>query len=304
MPAVVLYHAENCHLCERALAQVRALQAELGFDLREVDIGGDPDLEAEYREWIPVVEIDGRRRFTYFVQPEAFRKAVAQADALVGGATKACGVTSRRGGVGGGSSDGRRRGAPVPVSPGADAGPEDGEDAHLLAGDRRVHEHQRDADPPRPLRLREVRQARSRLQHRLAARRDPQDPADAGAAQHRPHRRRPPRPGDRQLADLRGARHQHRRRPRHRPGEARPPDRQRHGQRVRAPAGARPRQEHHRRRARRSRHRRAGRGRRPRRRRRQDHLQLLRGAARDAGATSPCTPRTLRSSCSTPSTST
>jgi len=76
---VVLYHAVGCHLCERALAQVRALKAELGFELREVDITGDPALEAEYREWLPVVEIDGRRRFTYHVQPDVFRKAVAQA---------------------------------------------------------------------------------------------------------------------------------------------------------------------------------------------------------------------------------
>ncbi|HYA08002.1 MAG TPA: glutaredoxin family protein [Gaiellaceae bacterium] len=81
MPEVVVYHAQDCHLCERALLQVRELQAELGFELREVDIGGDPALEAEYREWIPVVEVDGRRRFTYFVQPDALRKAVAQADA-------------------------------------------------------------------------------------------------------------------------------------------------------------------------------------------------------------------------------
>ena len=80
MAEVVVYHAENCHLCERALVQLRTLQAELGFELREVDIGGDPALEAEYREWIPVVEVDGRRRFTYFVQPLALRRAVAQAD--------------------------------------------------------------------------------------------------------------------------------------------------------------------------------------------------------------------------------
>ena len=79
MTEVVLYHAVGCHLCERALAQVRALKAELGFELREVDITGDPALEAEYREWLPVVEIDGRRRFTYHVQPDVFRKAVAQA---------------------------------------------------------------------------------------------------------------------------------------------------------------------------------------------------------------------------------
>jgi hypothetical protein len=60
---------------------VRALQAELGFPLREVDITGVAALEAVYREWLPVVEIDGRRRFTYHVQVDALRDAVAQADA-------------------------------------------------------------------------------------------------------------------------------------------------------------------------------------------------------------------------------
>ena len=80
-PQVVVYHAEGCHLCERALEQVRALQDELGFELREVDITGDEALEATYREWLPVVEIDGRRRFTYHVHVDAFRRAVAQATA-------------------------------------------------------------------------------------------------------------------------------------------------------------------------------------------------------------------------------
>jgi glutaredoxin len=78
---VVVYVAAGCHLCERALAQVRLLRDELGFELREVAIDGDPELEAAHREWIPVVEIDGRRRFTYHVQPDAFRRAVAQAAA-------------------------------------------------------------------------------------------------------------------------------------------------------------------------------------------------------------------------------
>jgi hypothetical protein len=43
-----------------------------GFEL--VDIGGDAALETAYRESIPVVEIDGERAFTYFVQPEALRE--------------------------------------------------------------------------------------------------------------------------------------------------------------------------------------------------------------------------------------
>jgi glutaredoxin len=79
MVEVVVYHAAGCHLCERAIGQLRELRDELAFELREVDIGGDEALEAAYREWIPVVEIDGRRRFTYYVQPDAFRRAVAQA---------------------------------------------------------------------------------------------------------------------------------------------------------------------------------------------------------------------------------
>jgi glutaredoxin len=80
-PDVTVYHAHGCHLCERALEQVHTLRAELDFELRVVDITGSEQLEQAYREWLPVVEIDGRRRFTYFVQPDAFRRAVAQAAA-------------------------------------------------------------------------------------------------------------------------------------------------------------------------------------------------------------------------------
>ena len=76
VPEVTLYHAEGCHLCERARAQVAALREELGFALREVDVGGDPELEARYREWLPVVEIDGERAFVYHVQSEPFRRKV------------------------------------------------------------------------------------------------------------------------------------------------------------------------------------------------------------------------------------
>ena len=78
-PRVSVYHAAGCHLCERALAQVRQLQSELGFELEEVAIDGVPELEAEYRELIPVVEIAGRRAFTYYVHEEAFRRRVAAA---------------------------------------------------------------------------------------------------------------------------------------------------------------------------------------------------------------------------------
>ena len=78
-PRVTVYYGVDCHLCERALEQVRVLHAELGFELDEVAIDGDPELEARYREWLPVVEIDGDRVFTYHVHEDAFRRRIAQA---------------------------------------------------------------------------------------------------------------------------------------------------------------------------------------------------------------------------------
>jgi hypothetical protein len=44
------------------------------FDFREVEITGDPELEARYREWLPVVEIDGERAFVYHLPPDALRR--------------------------------------------------------------------------------------------------------------------------------------------------------------------------------------------------------------------------------------
>jgi hypothetical protein len=54
------------------------VQQELGFELEEVAIDGDEELEARYRELIPVLEIDGKQEFVYFVDPEALRRKLAQ----------------------------------------------------------------------------------------------------------------------------------------------------------------------------------------------------------------------------------
>jgi hypothetical protein len=57
---------------------VSRLQRELGFPYEEVDITGDDALEARYREWLPVVEIDGERAFVYYVDETALTKKVSQ----------------------------------------------------------------------------------------------------------------------------------------------------------------------------------------------------------------------------------
>jgi glutaredoxin len=78
-PVVTLYAAEGCHLCESARRVLARVREDMPFTLEEVDITGDPRLEAVYRERIPVVSVDGREAFTYFVQPDALRRRLAAA---------------------------------------------------------------------------------------------------------------------------------------------------------------------------------------------------------------------------------
>ena len=61
---------QGCHLCDAGASRSsRLCAASSDFELELVDIGGDPELEARYRERLPVVEIDGEQAFTYFVDP-------------------------------------------------------------------------------------------------------------------------------------------------------------------------------------------------------------------------------------------
>jgi len=70
---VRVFTAPRCHLCEAALEVIERVRVDMPFELDVVDIGGDPELERRYRLDIPVVEIDGERAFTYFVQANALR---------------------------------------------------------------------------------------------------------------------------------------------------------------------------------------------------------------------------------------
>jgi glutaredoxin len=71
---VTLYHAAGCHLCESAKRVLAEVRAEVPFELEEVDIGGEPELERRYRERIPVVAVDGEEAFTFFVHPDGLRR--------------------------------------------------------------------------------------------------------------------------------------------------------------------------------------------------------------------------------------
>ena len=73
-PRVVLYHGQGCHLCDRA----RDVLDRVGVLYEAVDITGVAELEERYREWLPVVEIDGERAFVYYVDEDALRRKLSQ----------------------------------------------------------------------------------------------------------------------------------------------------------------------------------------------------------------------------------
>lgn len=78
-PRVTLVGASGCHLCENARRVLEAVRTGVPFELEEVDVTGDPDLERRYRERLPVVLVNGEEAFAYVVHPDALRRRLAAA---------------------------------------------------------------------------------------------------------------------------------------------------------------------------------------------------------------------------------
>ena len=60
---VVLYTGSHCHLCDQAKALIYPLLTEYMATLQEVNIAGDPELQATYGTRIPVIQFpDGEEK--------------------------------------------------------------------------------------------------------------------------------------------------------------------------------------------------------------------------------------------------
>jgi glutaredoxin len=72
---ITVYSKPDCYLCDEALAVLRRLQGELGFELAELDITSDEALHRAYFERIPVVCIgDGEELCEYVVEEAVVRE--------------------------------------------------------------------------------------------------------------------------------------------------------------------------------------------------------------------------------------
>lgn len=73
MTLITIYGRTGCHLCEDALTTLQSIQQELNFEINEILIDGDAELEKMYGEKIPVTLIDGEHHDFWRVDPERFR---------------------------------------------------------------------------------------------------------------------------------------------------------------------------------------------------------------------------------------
>lgn len=74
---VLVYSRQGCHLCEVALETVARVCADLGTGYEVVDVDGDPDLQQQYGEQVPVTLVDGARHDFWRVDERRLRTALA-----------------------------------------------------------------------------------------------------------------------------------------------------------------------------------------------------------------------------------
>ncbi len=63
MRHIIVYTKKPCPLCDEALATIKTAGRTYALDLTVIDIDGNSELMATYGHEVPVVYIDGTRRF-------------------------------------------------------------------------------------------------------------------------------------------------------------------------------------------------------------------------------------------------
>lgn len=70
IPLVRLYTKDECSLCVKAKSVLLSVSERFPFKLEEIDITINPEIYEKFKEQIPVVYIDKRKAFKYFIDEE------------------------------------------------------------------------------------------------------------------------------------------------------------------------------------------------------------------------------------------
>ena len=76
MTLITIYGRTGCHLCEEALKVLQTMKIELNFEIEEILIDGNEELEKQYGDKIPVTQIDGVHHDFWRIDPERFKSSL------------------------------------------------------------------------------------------------------------------------------------------------------------------------------------------------------------------------------------
>jgi hypothetical protein len=68
--AITIYSRPGCHLCEVMKSVVEDVGRTIPLRIEEIDVSGDPALEARYGDEIPVLLVAGKKAAKYRVTEE------------------------------------------------------------------------------------------------------------------------------------------------------------------------------------------------------------------------------------------
>ena len=79
---ISIYSKPDCPLCDEMTALVSRVKGKETWIIEHINIESDPELEAEYKEQIPVMFINGRKAFKAHVSEGALKKKIMKAKEL------------------------------------------------------------------------------------------------------------------------------------------------------------------------------------------------------------------------------
>jgi glutathione S-transferase len=71
---LTVYSRHDCHLCEKMIAALQDLQGRFRFDVRVVDVDGDPELARRHGARVPVLAHGERELCHHFLDAAAVSK--------------------------------------------------------------------------------------------------------------------------------------------------------------------------------------------------------------------------------------
>ena len=76
MTVITVFTRHGCHLCDVALEVLEGMSDELHFEVEEIYIDANMELEKLYGEQVPVIHIDGVHHDFFRVDPERFKSSL------------------------------------------------------------------------------------------------------------------------------------------------------------------------------------------------------------------------------------